>query len=306
MATSGPRAWRQIRLLGSARCVQARDGEGVCVLTSLQLSAQLKTRLSYAMVKVQNGWEKQSLEELEEQTSQRGSPISVPSRNDGTRPIFDSPLGNERRRRPSGVSENSDQMLISPERSTPSEPARSLATTPSCRPTPVTYHSKTDWVAAIWRPATKPAMNAAVNLISITGSDAGPMLGLGADIGPRRKRRSSATHHPPPLLGSGPRKHHSDLTPRTPATPRPGILRIPSQQAEKDAVDTLLFMSSPNNSGRLAHTSMDSPAQRLQGSTPRRVMFDMYPGREPDADDRPPVPAHSTASAAYYQAQPSR
>ncbi|KAH8723630.1 hypothetical protein GQ44DRAFT_709819 [Phaeosphaeriaceae sp. PMI808] len=86
-----------------------------------ELSAQLKTRLSYAMVKVQNGWEKQSLEELEEVHSQRGSPNSAPARTD--RLVFDSPSTPDRRRRPSGVSDNSDPMLISPA----SEPLRSHA-----------------------------------------------------------------------------------------------------------------------------------------------------------------------------------
>jgi hypothetical protein len=78
----------------------------------MQLSAQLKTRLSYAMVKVQNGWEKQSLDELEEVHSQRGSPNSAPGRTD--RLAFESPSGFGRQRRPSGVSDNSDQMLMSP------------------------------------------------------------------------------------------------------------------------------------------------------------------------------------------------
>lgn len=82
------------------------------------------------MVKVQNGWEKQSLEELEEQTSQQGSPISTISRSNGPRPTFDSPLGTDRARRPSGVSINSDHNMRSPHHSTPSDPSRSLATTP--------------------------------------------------------------------------------------------------------------------------------------------------------------------------------
>ena len=90
----------------------------------MQLSAQLKTRLSYAMVKVQNGWEKQSLEELEEVHSQRGSPNSAPGRSE--RLAFDTPSTSERHRRPSGVSDNSDQMLMSPA----SDPARSHAATP--------------------------------------------------------------------------------------------------------------------------------------------------------------------------------
>lgn len=80
-------------------------------LTYYQLSAQLKTRLSYAMVKVQNGWEKQSLEELEEVQSQRGSPNSAPG---GSRVTFDSPSTTDFRRRPSAISDNSDQIILSP------------------------------------------------------------------------------------------------------------------------------------------------------------------------------------------------
>lgn len=160
------------------------------------------------------------------------------------------------------------------------------------------------FIAAWWRLGVNPTMNATKNLISVTGSNQGPMLGPAPEIGSRRKRRSSASFHPPPLLGSNQRKHYSDLgaASRTPATPRAGILRMPSQQAEKDAVDTLLFMSSPNNSSRLAHTSADARAQRHDFAPPqRRVMF----------EDRPPgegisgaVPA--SRSAAYYRAEPSR
>ena len=94
------------------------------MLMPMQLSAQLKTRLSYAMVKVQNGWEKQSLDELEESQSQRGSPNSAPGR--GASLTFDSPADMDRRRRPSGVSDVSDQMIMSPI----SDVTRSLAGTP--------------------------------------------------------------------------------------------------------------------------------------------------------------------------------
>ena len=80
-------------------------------LINMQLSAQLKTRLSYAMVKVQNGWEKQSLEELEEAQSQKGSPNSAPG---GSRVAFDSPSITDYRRRPSAISDNSDYMMMSP------------------------------------------------------------------------------------------------------------------------------------------------------------------------------------------------
>jgi hypothetical protein len=222
------------------------------MLTYMQLSAQLKTRLSYAMVKVQNGWEKQSLEELEESQSQRGSPNSAAGKNDHL--TFDSPTVPDYRRRPSVISDNSDQMIMSP--------------------ASVVYG----------RPGTRPAMNAAANLISITGAHPGYGLAPAADFQTRRRSRSSVSHVPPPLLGSSQRKHYSDVGagPRTPATPRAGILRMPSQQAEKDAVDTLLFMSSPNNSQRFPPpgSSQPQPSPLRADAPQRRVMFEAYPPQE--------------------------
>jgi len=151
-------------------------------------------------------------------------------------------------------------------------------------------------------------MSAAVNLISVTGSDAGAMLGPAAEFSSRRKRRSSASNHPPPLLGSSQRKHYSDLgaTLTTPATPRAGILRMPSQQAEKDAVDTLLFMSSPNNSSRLPHTSLDAQVQRPQVAPQRRVMFEANLAGERGFKHPQQPQASSSQSAAYYRAEKSR
>lgn len=162
---------------------------------------------------------------------------------------------------------------------------------------------------AYWRSGAKPAMNAAVSLISVTGSNAGPMLGPAPDISSRRKRRSSASHAPPPLLSANQRKHYSDLgaTPRTPATPRAGILRMPSQQAEKDAVDTLLFMSSPNNSNRLAHTGIDAQSQRSNIPPPaRRVMFENFPPSEKAPMNVQQSQAPRTQQPAYPRADLAR
>lgn len=111
MRISEIRAWTRIQAPGLGRCVAVSQNT-ICVkLTFTQLSAQLKTRLSYAMVKVQNGWEKQSLEELEEVQSQRGSPNSAPG---GSRVTFGSPPSSDYRRRHSAVSDSSDRMILSP------------------------------------------------------------------------------------------------------------------------------------------------------------------------------------------------
>lgn len=166
---------------------------------------------------------------------------------------------------------------------------------------------------AFWRFVPKAQLQASVNLMSVTGT--GPALAPAAEIGSRRKRRSSASHPPPPLLSSTHRKHYSDLgaltgTPRTPtAVPRAGILRMPSQQAEKDAVDTLLFMSSPNNSNRLAHTSMDAPHPsplRSEIPGPRRVMFDTHPTKDKIMSSPQQRQGTNGQHAAYYRADPAR
>lgn len=250
-----------------------------------ELSAQLKTRLSYAMVKVQNGWEKQSLDELEEVHSQRGSPNSAPGRSD--RLAFDSPSMGGRPRRQSGVSDYSDPMLMSPA----SDPLRSHAITPP------TY----------WRPGTKPAMNAAASLISITGANAGHGLAPAPDIQAGHRRRSNS-HAPPSLIGSSQKKYFSDLGagPRTPATPRAGILRMPSQQAEKDAVDTLLFMSSPNNSQRFPPGSQAVPSPLRAEAPQRRVMFEAYPPQEKRIVYQPPMTPTAHYQPGPYAAHPAR
>ncbi|KAL5117811.1 hypothetical protein ACEQ8H_004285 [Pleosporales sp. CAS-2024a] len=251
-----------------------------------ELSAQLKTRLSYAMVKVQNGWEKQSLDELEEVHSQRGSPNSAPGRSD--RLAFGSPSALDRRRRPSGVSDNSDPMLMSPasDRSGAHAPSASL----------------------YWRPTNKHTLDAAASLMSVTGAPQGLGLAPALEIQAGRRRRSSASHLPPPLLGASQKKHSSDLGSgqRTPATPRAGILRMPSQQAERDAVDTLLFMGSPNASQRFPHSSQTAPSPLTSQAAQRRVMFDAYPPQESRIvyqPQKPPPPQHQFGP---YTAHPAR
>ncbi|KAF7447524.1 Whi5 domain-containing protein [Pyrenophora tritici-repentis] len=257
-----------------------------------ELSAQLKTRLSYAMVKVQNGWEKQSLEELEEGQSQRASPNSAPGRSDHV--PFESPATSNRRRRPSHVSDSSDQMLMSPS----SDPSASVPARP------VSY----------WGPGTHPALNAAANLIDITGGHHPYGLAPAPTFQTSRRRRSTLTHAPPLLLGAGTqRKHHSHLGahPSSPQTPRgTGILRMPSQQAEKDAVDTLLFMSSPNNSQRLPTSAQTMPMPSpLRAEAPqRRVMFETYPSQEKRGvvyQPGMPAPPHHHQHAPY-PAYPAR
>jgi hypothetical protein len=173
---------------------------------------------------------------------------------------------------------------------------------------PETTHV-TDSTTVYWRSTNKNTLDAAANLMSVTGSPHGLGLAPAPEIQVGRRRRSSASHPPPPLIGTGQRKHFSDLggTPRTPATPRAGILRMPSQQAEKDAVDTLLFMSSPNNSQRFPHNGHTAPSPMRADAPQRRVMFDAYPPQERRIvyqPQMPPPPQHHQYGP--YAAHPAR
>src|SRR5690242_19937015 len=151
-------------------------------------------------------------------------------------------------------------------------------------------------------------MNAAANLISITGGNVGLGLAPAPELEHARRRRSSAAHPPPSMLGSAQRKHYSDVGAgqRAPVTPRAGILRMPSQQAEKDAVDTLLFMSSPKNSQHLPHTSQLGHSSLREGAPQRRVMFEAYPPQDRRMVYQPPLATSSHYSAGPYAPQPAR
>lgn len=151
-------------------------------------------------------------------------------------------------------------------------------------------------------------MSAAANLISVTGSRNGLSLAPAPDIETGRRRRSSISHPPPPLLGSTQKKHVSDLGAgsRTPVTPRAGILRMPSQQAEKDAVDTLLFMSSPNNSQRFPQNSQTAPSPLRADAPQRRVMFEAYPTQDKRVVYQPQMPPPPHHQYGPYTAHPAR
>ncbi|KAF2136753.1 uncharacterized protein K452DRAFT_208361, partial [Aplosporella prunicola CBS 121167] len=230
-----------------------------------QLSAELKTRLSYAMVKVQNGWEQKSIDELETVASQRTSPSLQTSAPRQSRSTTVSPRSYHRPRRSSGFSPSSDPypVPLAAGHSSPSTFSRALGQ----------YSSN----------MVAPEIHIRPSTASTVSSTASSTLSLAApvEIVPRRHRRSSSNRAPPMLSAQGVSRPFTDAG--VPSTPtgksRPaGILRLPSQQAEMDAVDSLLFMSSPNNSAHFAHTSANSTAQpsplRSEFASARKVAFD--------------------------------
>ncbi|KAH8681660.1 hypothetical protein BX600DRAFT_28988 [Xylariales sp. PMI_506] len=205
-----------------------------------ELSAELKTKLSYAMIKVNNGWSAHSIDEVESLASQAASPTSSTSTVHGRNGASASP------RVPlAGMRQGTVSAGISPVNQQP--------------PRGRTYESF--WRENDARPYPASASPPATQV---------PMLAPPAAIQPRQSahtnsRRNSNAKHTPAFLSHS---HHA--SPHTPAQPSPlqstpgtrtlrtpqidPILFSPHQNVrEQEALETLVFMSSPGNSANLKH-----------------------------------------------------
>ncbi|KIW35374.1 uncharacterized protein PV07_02072 [Cladophialophora immunda] len=199
----------------------------------LELSQQLRTKLKYAMVKVQNGWQARSLDEVESLASQ--SPRSTVS----------------------GFQNLHDQQLLSPRTAMSRKYQRESSESESSDST-VALESR--------------------GLVNMVGSPPVPSrraLAPPADIvpGSRRRPTPNAVFQSVNGIHAQTRNLHSSR----PHTNQ----RTPSQNAamEADAVETLLFMASPNNSGYNppSHASQDSSLRSAQvfssQTSPLRTQF---------------------------------
>lgn len=205
-----------------------------------QLSQQLRTRLTYAMVKVQNGWQNRSLDEVESLASQ--SPRSTAG--------FTNPWAGLQAQSPRTALAAS----LNREYSTSSSGSDSVAKTVQSEPYMPSQH-------AVTSPSSRRALAPPANIVS----------------GQRRR--------PTPNMAA------STVISNANRTSRPAVSqRTPSQTAryEADAVETLLFMASPNNSGNasqfspatnngssLNFSSQTSPLRNnfSEPTSPRKVTF---------------------------------
>lgn len=170
-------------------------------IRAANLKQDLKTRLKYAMFKISNGLEQQSIEQIE----------SLPP---------SSPASRFSRR----ASISSDGYMLSP----------IGAPSPSRH-----FHD-------LSRDKALPS-SAALMAVSGASSDLPPEPILTE----RRLKRRTWNGRPPPVLSKSSMKQSSlgQQEPLTPTAAQP----LFHNQAEKDAVDSLLFMSSPNNSANMKH-----------------------------------------------------
>ena len=200
------------------------------------------------MVKVQNGWQSHNISELESITSNQVSPVSAVS--DAHRPYerhFQLNSGADAStfmQLSEGAASAPDFAHLSPRNSAInleriSGNRQHADFNPSSRAIKVgaAYDS-------FWRDHEASAVSQPIEALSV-----GPSLAPPADIVARAPRRSDVMKRQPPPLRTN--NLGTTSTPVTPPSKRQSKTRTPSQQAEveKDAVETLLFMSSPSNSG---------------------------------------------------------
>lgn len=266
----------------------------------MQLSNQLRTRLSYAMVKVQNGWESHNIDEIEK-LSQQGSPILTMPRLQH----LDDPSQANHRPEPIKFA-NAHHANLPPDLTR--SPPQSRGGPKSGRGTPQTnspVHSPRSVLGSrtyesFWR---EHSMNIPAKPFQapVQPSPA-PFLAPPVDILPRRRAEPKNLDTQRLLAtttsrSDGPARNDKaisslDLSPATPGKQRPAI-RTASQNAamEKDAVETLLFMSSPGNSGHYPPPRpLDTPLQSNFPRPTKQVGFaDASGGRYVDNLDQSPM-----------------
>ena len=219
---------------------------------NVQLTAQLRTRLSYAMVKVQNGWQDRTIDEVESLASRQSS-MAPPT------PTMQQTQGSPRREGlyPITIGHSSDRSTALP---------RERSSTPhgSGRPSPK-GHNIVGGQALLYPNPEPPRSiqqhsNGSRNGPSYHGkhsTNQSPRLAPAFDVPPFDARRA-AQPHPPRLKTnnfSNLSNHStaSTLLSNPPSTPPPkhaSLAKSPSSTTpmEQDAIETLLTMSSPGNS----------------------------------------------------------
>lgn len=264
------------------------------------------------MVKVQNGWQAHSFDELES-FSQQASPISAVSE---MRRSFESSRSNvtdvhiDR----AAFANSSQRTTATPDNSQSTPQTCSGASTldysssqilDSAHPTPNSMAGPT--YESFWKEhSTSNALKHAQTRSPPLG---GPSLAPPVDILPRSRRRSNSLRMQHLSVDNRNYGHHdsndnmtraSDLvTGLTTPPKRSATLRTPSQKAamEQDAVETLLFMSSPGNSRHQSQPrSLGMPLRNSFLPLEKRVGFadDSWGDNGSDEDRRPirPFQAH--------------
>ncbi|KAL2141514.1 hypothetical protein VTI28DRAFT_2333 [Corynascus sepedonium] len=244
-----------------------------------ELSAELRARLSYAMVKVNHGWQSHSIDQVETLASQAASPASSSStihlRN-----------GSSASPQPSAVSHRATNN-----------------TTPATGP----QHQHSDRSAeSQWRTSPQSTSRGSSTSPVKTNHGLAPPVSIQPSQPPGNPRRdstsrqvppfpSSSTYRPSPRTGGlhtspylAPGRHRSAISDAMLVSPHTNV-------REQDAIESLLFMSSPGNSANLKHAFPTSASQPLPSShtAPQRTALPTSQPRKSLPSGRPPTHVRS-------------
>ncbi|KAH8913049.1 hypothetical protein BR93DRAFT_872499 [Coniochaeta sp. PMI_546] len=248
-----------------------------------ELSAELRTRLSYAMVKVNNGWQSHTIDQVETLASRAGSPTS----------------SNSTIHFRQGASASPQLSSSSHRGSNNATPATGLQHQFTSR--------LSDPTNSAWRDSRSHALsNASSSAPSKQPLSLAPPISIEPSQHLGNPRRNTNPRHTPSLaLHSNLGSPSTSTAPHTPGQPSPypgsehqrtpvvdPMLFSPHQTPqqnvrEQDAMEALLFMSSPGNSANLKHTfpSSSQPLNRnrtaLPGSQPRKSLPSGRPTQNP-------------------------
>ncbi|EGO58721.1 hypothetical protein NEUTE1DRAFT_78103 [Neurospora tetrasperma FGSC 2508] len=278
-----------------------------------ELSAELKTRLSYAMVKVNNGWQSHSIDQVESLASRAASPTSSNSTVHMRNGSSASPqLSNLQRigSHASTVPANSQQYPTSSQQYPPGSqqyPSGSQPHPSASQQQPQQQHSQGRPVESSYAresghfaPRYSPTQQAEP-IPSVTLAPPAPIQPTRQQFQhPRRNsvpRNTQAflaiNHQPPPQQGPNtagqPSPYLSTHHHRTSLMEPP--LYPPHQNVrEQDAIESLLFMSSPGNSANLKH-GFPSSSQPLSSSQPPLSSSQPLPSGHAQPQQRTALPS---------------
>ncbi|KAG5962225.1 hypothetical protein E4U58_003950 [Claviceps cyperi] len=224
--------------------------------TISDLSAELKTRLSYAMVKVNHGWQTRNLDEVETLASQGA---------------FTSPTSSA-----STVRRGRKGSLFS----SPREPLNNASTSRPC----FAGHQRRNSESHPETFSNKPTLAPPATIQ--------PSFPMSAPKS--HPRRNSNSRYTPTMLSHS----ASPSTHSTPASNKPIINSPHKNVREQDAIETLLFMSSPGNSTNLKHSFSES-ASPGPNSQPSHHQSHLHPPRARHA-----LPSSASSRRALPSARP--
>ncbi|CAK7265682.1 hypothetical protein SEPCBS119000_001639 [Sporothrix epigloea] len=263
-----------------------------------ELSAELRTRLSYAMVKVHNGWQSHTIDQVENLASHVTSPASSTSTLHGWNASAHSPR-------------TSGRAFHNRYRSQTTVSATNVAS--SGRTLPILDTSL--WLAQQTSRSTNSTPPLPSPLVPSRSDSVAPTKSLAppVSIQPSRpsalaRRNSNPNYAPPTLMTS-----YSHGGPHTPADFGSAHHRtLPAHQnvREQDAIETLLFMSSPGNSSNMkqfSSTTASSQPLPIGHHDPLQTPLTNIPQRRalPGSAPRKPLPT-SRQNAYGSQLPPGR